>query len=137
MSNEQLISQINEVIKLKKAEEERKRKIQEETFQREEEARIQYIKDIENYFSELEPYRYVVEITDWQTLCILGRWLFIEVTISFGKAVEIWADNVEDSQHITDFADCNLLNLWNYDAVRQLYMDRDKILQAIATKIGL
>ncbi len=132
--NETLIPKINQKVKEIKAEEERKSKALKELKERENNEKERMIKEIKGLFRELEPYRYIVEITDWQTLQILGRWLFIKITC--GKTVEIWADNVEDSNYDVSIFNTEI-NQWSYDAVKQLYDDRFLVLEAIAAKIGL
>ena len=132
MTITELYDYINSQVEKEYLELQERERIQKEQYEAEQAERTEMLNQIDKFFSPLfEPFTYMVDVSEYQTLNVFP-YLYI---FRCREALDIWGSNLE-KEELQDVKADNMIESWNYDFVKALYDNKEKILLDIAKKYG-
>ena len=132
MSITELYDYINSQVEKEYLETQERERIKREQYEAEQAERAEMLNAIDKFFSPLfEPFTYMVDVSEYQTLNVFP-YLYI---FRCRQALDIWGSNLE-KEELQDVPANNMIESWNYDFVKALYDNKEKILLDIAKKYG-
>ena len=132
MTITELYDYINSQVEKEYLELQERERIQKEQYEAEQAERAEMLNQIDKFFSPLfEPFTYMVDVSEYQTLNVFP-YLYI---FRCREALDIWGSNLE-KEELQDVKADNMIESWNYDFVKALYDNKEKILLDIAKKYG-
>lgn len=132
MTITELYDYINSQVEKEYLELQERERIKKEQYEAEQADRAEMLNQIDKFFSPLfEPFTYMVDVSEYQTLNVFP-YLYI---FRCREALDIWGSNLE-KEELQDVKADNMIESWNYDFVKALYDNKEKILLDIAKKYG-
>lgn len=132
MTITELYDYINTQVEKEYLELQERERIKKEQYEAEQADRAEMLNQIDKFFSPLfEPFTYMVDVSEYQTLNVFP-YLYI---FRCREALDIWGSNLE-KEELQDVKADNMIESWNYDFVKALYDNKEKILLDIAKKYG-